>query len=141
MRMGQSITNYVSRLWNVLVSLVSLLCRYEVGFPDVLCTAIAVGQDVFLPDSTVLIELLMRIQSQFYTVCIILDNNRQLESPIDPSDTQLQHYLIGTWAKVCQAMGPSFEPYLPIVMPTLLDTAGVKADISVFGTALSIVFI
>lgn len=37
-------------------------------------------------------------------------------------------------------MGPSFEPYLPIVMPTLLDTAGVKADISVFGTALSIVY-
>ncbi|KAF8735083.1 hypothetical protein AX14_002755 [Amanita brunnescens Koide BX004] len=87
--------------------------------------AIAVGQDVFLPDSTVLIELLMRIQ----------------KSPIDPSDTQLQHYLIGTWAKVCQAMGPNFEPYLPIVMPTLLDTAGVKADISVFGTALFRIYV
>ncbi|KAM6503013.1 Armadillo-type fold [Amanita muscaria] len=78
--------------------------------------AIAVGREIFLPDSTVLIEQLMRIQ----------------KSPIDPSDTQLQHYLIATWAKVCQAMGPEFEPYLPIVMPTLLSTAGVKADISVF---------
>ena len=34
-------------------------------------------------------------------------------------------------------MGPNFEPYLPIVMPTLLDTAGVKADISVFGMSVS----
>ena len=139
MRMGQSITNYVSRRWNVLVSLVSLFGGYEIGSSNLVCTAIAVGQDVFLPDSTVLIELLMRIQSRFYAVFSTLADNRQLESPIDPSDTQLQHYLIGTWAKVCQAMGPSFEPYLPIVMPTLLDTAGVKPDISVFGTGLSIV--
>ena len=38
-------------------------------------------------------------------------------------------------------MGPNFEPYLPIVMPTLLDTAGVKADISVFGTALFRIYV
>ncbi|PFH46147.1 hypothetical protein AMATHDRAFT_70474, partial [Amanita thiersii Skay4041] len=78
--------------------------------------AIAVGREVFRPESTVLIELLLRIQ----------------KSPIDPGDTQLSHYLIATWAKVCQAMGPEFEPYLPIVMPTLLTTAGAKADISIF---------
>lgn len=76
MLMGQSITNCVSRRWNVRVSLVSLLGRYEVGFPDVVCTAIAVGQDVFLPDSPVLIELLMRIQSQYYAVFIIHADNR-----------------------------------------------------------------
>ncbi|KAF8637449.1 hypothetical protein AX17_002814 [Amanita inopinata Kibby_2008] len=79
--------------------------------------AIAVGRDIFMPDSAVLVELLMHIQ----------------KSPVDPADTQLAHYLIATWAKVCQAMGPDFEPYLPIVMPTLLNTASVKADISVFG--------
>ena len=33
--------------------------------PDTTLEAIAVGRDVFLPDSTVLIELLMRIQSRF----------------------------------------------------------------------------
>ena len=38
-------------------------------------------------------------------------------------------------------MGPNFEPYLPIVMPTLLDTAGVKADISVFGTAFFRIYV
>jgi hypothetical protein len=57
-----------------------------------------------------------------------------LESPIDPADTQIAYYLIATWAKVCQAMGPEFEPYLPVVMPSLLLTASAKADLSVYGT-------
>ncbi|KAJ6627915.1 ARM repeat-containing protein [Mycena sp. CBHHK59/15] len=78
--------------------------------------AIAVGPEMFLPDAHTLVDLLMRIQ----------------KSPIDPADTQLGHYLIATWAKVCQAMGPEFEPYLPVVMPTLLATASAKADISVY---------
>lgn len=67
------------------------------------------------------------------------------ELPHDPNDTQLTHYLIATWAKVCQAMGEEFEPYLPVVMPSLLTTASAKADISVYGKpflmlVLSIVF-
>lgn len=45
----------------------------------------------------------------------------------------LNHYLIATWAKVCQAMGPEFEPYLPVVMPALLRAANAKADVSVWG--------
>lgn len=55
------------------------------------------------------------------------------DSPIDPGDTMLNHYLIATWAKVCQALGPEFEPYLPVVMPPLLQTASAKADVSVWG--------
>lgn len=30
-------------------------------------------------------------------------------------------------------MGEEFEPYLPVVMPSLLTTASAKADISVYG--------
>lgn len=56
-----------------------------------------------------------------------------LDLPPDPSDTE-GHYLIATWAKVCQAMGPEFEPYLPVVMQPLLTAANAKADISVYGT-------
>ncbi|KIK57273.1 hypothetical protein GYMLUDRAFT_263322 [Collybiopsis luxurians FD-317 M1] len=78
--------------------------------------AIAVGRDMFRPDSNTLVELLIRIQ----------------KSPVDPQDTQLTHYLMGTWAKICQAMGPEFEPYLPVVMPDLLRTASMKADVSVY---------
>jgi hypothetical protein len=46
----------------------------------------------------------------------------------------LPHYLIATWAKVCQAMGPEFEPYLPVVMPPLFRAANAKADVSVYGS-------
>ncbi|KAJ8091013.1 importin subunit beta-3 [Marasmius tenuissimus] len=76
--------------------------------------AIAVGRDTFRPDANTLVELLIRIQ----------------KSPIDVQDTQLPHYLMGTWAKVCQAMGEEFEVYLPAVMPQLLATASAKADVS-----------
>ncbi|KAI5120820.1 hypothetical protein M0805_003216 [Coniferiporia weirii] len=78
--------------------------------------AIAVGRDVFRPDSAQFVELLMCIQN----------------SPVDPGDTMLTHYMIATWAKVCQALGPEFEPYLPIVMPPLLQAASAKADVSVW---------
>ena len=33
-------------------------------------------------------------------------------------------------------MGPEFEPYLPVVMPSLLLTASAKADLSVYGTCI-----
>ncbi|KNZ79775.1 Importin subunit beta-3 [Termitomyces sp. J132] len=78
--------------------------------------AIAVGRDMFRPDAATFVELLIRVQ----------------KSPVDPSDTQLGHYLIATWAKVCQAMGPEFEPYLPAVVPSLLQTASAKPDVSVY---------
>ncbi|EMD36115.1 hypothetical protein CERSUDRAFT_156882 [Gelatoporia subvermispora B] len=78
--------------------------------------AIAVGRDIFRADAETFIQLLMRIQN----------------SPLDPGDTMLTHYLIATWAKVCQAMGPEFEPYLPVVMPPLLLAANAKADVSIF---------
>lgn len=29
-------------------------------------------------------------------------------------------------------MGPEFDPYLPVVMPSLLATAGAKADLSLY---------
>ena len=86
------------------------------------------------------IRLLSRLSvyKVYYSVSmsffIFFDFNVTLESPIDPGDTQISHYLIATWAKVCQAMGPEFEPYLPVVMPSLLLTASAKADLSVYGT-------
>jgi hypothetical protein len=33
-------------------------------------------------------------------------------------------------------MGPEFEPYLIVVMPSLLATAGAKADLSLRGALL-----
>ncbi|KAJ3489813.1 hypothetical protein NLI96_g1842 [Meripilus lineatus] len=78
--------------------------------------AIAVGRELFRPDANAFVELLMHIQN----------------TPEDRSDPLLGHYLIATWAKVCQAMGTEFEPYLPVVMPPLLIAASAKADVSVY---------
>ena len=55
------------------------------------------------------------------------------DSPVEPNDTMLPHYLIATWAKVCQAMGPELESYLPVMMPLLFLAANAKADVSVYG--------
>ena len=48
----------------------------------------------------------------------------------------LCHFLIVTWAKVCQALGEEFEPYLPVVMPPLVRVASSKADISIYGASV-----
>ena len=58
---------------------------------------------------------------------------KMTDSPVDPGDVMLNHYLIATWAKVCQALGPEFEPYLPIVMPPLLEAASARADVNILG--------
>jgi len=63
-----------------------------------------------------------------------------IESTFDPNDTQVGHYMMATWAKVCQAMGHEFEPYLPVVMPSLLATASAKADLSPYGIYPHVVF-
>ena len=36
--------------------------------------------------------------------------------------------------KSLQAMGPEFELYLPVVMPSLFRAADAKADMSVYGS-------
>lgn len=41
---------------------------------------------------------------------------------------------MSTWAKVCQALGSNFEPYLQQVMPLVFHSAAVRADMSVIGT-------
>ncbi len=101
--------------------------------------AIAVGRDVFRPDSRTFVELLMRIQSKsraFVSINTVAYYRGALtDSPADPNDTMLSHFLIATWAKVCQALGEEFEPYLPVVMPPLLRVASSKADISIYGTS------
>ena len=57
----------------------------------------------------------------------------RIDSPVEPDDTLLNSYLVASWAKICQALGPEFEPYLPVVMPPLLRAASAKADVSVIG--------
>lgn len=98
--------------------------------------AIAVGRDVFRPDANTFIELLMRIQSMSLSLECNSGADPCADSPPDLQDTMLTHYLIATWAKVCQAMGEEFEPYLPVVMPPLLAAASTKTEVSVYGQSV-----
>ena len=75
-----------------------------------------------------------------FKVCLVSSRRQyegvttlRIDSPIEPDDTLLSSYLIASWAKICQALGQEFEPYLPVVMPPLLRAASAKADVSVIG--------
>ena len=46
-------------------------------------------------------------------------------------DDPMPGYLLQAWTRVCKCMGPAFLPYLPLVMPRLLASAGVKPDVVV----------
>jgi len=54
------------------------------------------------------------------------------ESPADPNDTQLVHYLTSMWAKIGQALGMEFGLYLPLVMLYVLLIANARMDISAY---------
>ncbi len=79
---------------------------------------------------------IQRVFCKFYAFLRKVVTFLFIESPTESNDAQLSHYMMATWAKVCQAMGHDFEPYLPVVMPSLLATASAKADLSLYGEIL-----
>ncbi|KAL2179481.1 armadillo-type protein [Thermothelomyces heterothallicus CBS 202.75] len=74
--------------------------------------ALAVGAQRLGGDAAMLVQLLGSIQ----------------DSVQDPDDPQAQ-YLMHCWGRMCRVMGKAFLPYLPKVMPPLLELASAKADI------------
>jgi hypothetical protein len=60
------------------------------------------------------------------------------ESPPDPNDTQLGHCLIV--GKGMLGKGAGFERYLQVVMPSLLGTAGAKADLSLYRAFIPLLY-
>lgn len=74
--------------------------------------ALAVGPGRLGGDAAMLVQLLANIQ----------------DSVQDPDDPQAQ-YLMHCWGRMCRVMGKAFLPYMPKVMPPLLELASAKADI------------
>lgn len=74
--------------------------------------ALAVGRERLGTDAVQLVQVLGRIQ---LTVS-------------DPDDPQ-GSYLLHCWGRMCRVMGNDFLPYLPAVMPPLLELASAKADV------------
>ncbi|CAH1757572.1 14994_t:CDS:10 [Entrophospora sp. SA101] len=78
------------------------------------CATLAVGKEIFLQNAPEFIQLLTMIQ----------------QSVTEPDDPQVS-YLIASWARVCKVLGPDFVPYLPTVMPPLLQSAQLKPDFAI----------
>lgn len=74
--------------------------------------ALAVGKEAMGQDAVRLVNVLGRIQ----------------QTVTDPDDPQ-GSYLLHCWGRMCRVMGNDFLPYLPAVMPPLLELASAKADV------------
>lgn len=74
--------------------------------------ALAVGRERLGNDAMALVQLLATIQ----------------QSITDADDPQAE-YLMHCWGRMCQVMGQDFLPFLPSVMPPLMELASAKADI------------
>jgi importin-5 len=96
--------------------------------------------EVFRWDGSTLVELLMRMQhpsvSLSHFLCAVISLMllwSYAGSPTDSGHTPFHHKLVATWAKICQTMGPEFEPSLPVLMPPLVNAASTNANISLYG--------
>eukprot|EP00735_Rhodelphis_limneticus_P008844 TRINITY_DN2321_c0_g1::TRINITY_DN2321_c0_g1_i1::g.20738::m.20738 TRINITY_DN2321_c0_g1::TRINITY_DN2321_c0_g1_i1::g.20738 ORF type:complete len:1078 (+),score=394.95,sp/Q8BKC5/IPO5_MOUSE/35.22/0.0,HEAT/PF02985.17/3.9e+03,HEAT/PF02985.17/7.7,HEAT/PF02985.17/2.6e+03,HEAT/PF02985.17/4.8e+03,HEAT/PF02985.17/0.24,HEAT/PF02985.17/6e-06,HEAT/PF02985.17/0.067,HEAT/PF02985.17/3.5e+02,HEAT/PF02985.17/1.7,HEAT/PF02985.17/0.053,HEAT/PF02985.17/6e+02,HEAT_2/PF13646.1/1.2e+02,HEAT_2/PF13646.1/14,HEAT_2/PF13646. len=76
--------------------------------------ACAVDKAKFMPDAKEIISYMQHIQNQNL-----------------PSDDPQISYMMQAWGRLCKALGRDFEPYLPIVIPSLLKSASLKPDIQV----------
>ncbi|KAI5290828.1 hypothetical protein KEM52_000334 [Ascosphaera acerosa] len=76
--------------------------------------ALAVGKERMGADALALVQLLGKIQ----------------ESIVDADDPQSQ-YLLHCWGRMCRILEADFLPYLPAVMPPLLEVASAKADVQI----------
>ncbi|KAH0436861.1 importin beta-3 [Colletotrichum camelliae] len=74
--------------------------------------ALAVGKERLGQDAMTLVQLLATIQANI----------------TDSDDPQAQ-YLMHCWGRMCRVLGQEFLPFLPNVMPPLLELASAKADI------------
>ncbi|KAI9666712.1 MAG: hypothetical protein M1821_004648 [Bathelium mastoideum] len=74
--------------------------------------ALAVGQKRMGPDAAALVQLLGQIQQN-----------------ITDADDPQSSYLLHCWGRMCRVLKKDFTPYLPAVIPPLMELAGAKADI------------
>ncbi|KAI9654317.1 MAG: hypothetical protein M1829_000938 [Trizodia sp. TS-e1964] len=74
--------------------------------------ALAVGKEKLGQDAILLVQLLGSVQQNI----------------TDTDDPQAQ-YLMHCWGRMCRVLGADFLPYLPAVIPPLMDLASAKADI------------
>ncbi|XP_066262018.1 importin-5 [Euwallacea similis] len=75
----------------------------------------AVGPEKFSADATQVMDMLLKT------------HGNGIELPDDDPQTS---YLISAWSRICQVLGKNFEPYLPLVMSSVVRTASMKPDVA-----------
>ena len=93
--------------------------------------AVAVGKDKFSPDAKEVLDAMLAIQ------CLFFNNIQSLINlltdlfflvPLAPDDVQIP-FLQQAWARLCKAIGKDFVPYLSALVPPLLNSASLPADV------------
>ncbi|KAF5735699.1 hypothetical protein HS088_TW15G01214 [Tripterygium wilfordii] len=74
----------------------------------------AVGKNKFRDDAKQVMEVLMLLQGS------------QMETD-DPTTS----YMLQAWARLCKCLGQDFLPYMSVVMPSLLQSAQLKPDVTI----------
>ena len=74
--------------------------------------AMAVGKDRFRPDAEAVMQALMHMQA----TCA--------------NDDDTSTYMLQAWTRLCKCLGQEFVPYLQVVMPPLLKSARLEADVT-----------
>jgi len=75
---------------------------------------VAVGKERFGPDAKEVMEILITTQT----------------SALEPDDPQVS-FLLQACARICKCLGGDFKPYLPFVIPPLLDSAQIDPELHV----------
>lgn len=117
---GEKFKNYYDEIFPVLLNILASADGQELRLlrgKVIECSTLismSVGKDQFLKHAKNLLDVMVSIQ----------------QTPMEDDDPQVG-YLIEGWARVCKVLGQDFSPYLPIVMPPLLKSAGHKPDFAV----------
>jgi len=92
--------------------------------------ALAVGKERMGQDALQLVQLLGHIQSKSISAIFHLAAvAHRLVGNIQDADDPQSQYLLHCWGRMCRVLGQDFVPYLPSVMPPLMELASAKADI------------
>ncbi|TDH69777.1 hypothetical protein CCR75_005806 [Bremia lactucae] len=75
----------------------------------------AVGKHVFARDAASILKVMAEMQA----------------TPSIVNNELIRTYLLQAWARCCTCLGQDFAPYLPLVMPTLLEAATQQAEFEV----------
>ncbi|TMW59136.1 hypothetical protein Poli38472_007281 [Pythium oligandrum] len=81
---------------------------------------VAVGRGLFATDAVEIMKLMAEMQS----------------TPAIVENEGIRTYLLQAWARFAKCLGSDFAPYLPIVMPTLLQAAMQQAEFEVDPTTM-----